>query len=74
MPKPAADAAKLTKWLGYVKTEAELFDAVSRKLAHGQKATAQKMVVRLVSNANKANNQVLEFGFRYCRLQPSKFL
>src|SRR6478735_3706357 len=25
VPAPAADAAKLTKWLGYVKTEADLF-------------------------------------------------
>lgn len=74
VPKPPADAATLTKWLGYVKTEIQLFESISRKLAKGDVNAAQKMVVRLVSNARQANNQVIEFEFRYCRFQPSKFL
>lgn len=72
--KPPADAAKLTKWLDYVKTEAELFEAVSRKLAHGEKTAAQKMVVRLVSNAKKTNNLVLSFNFRYCVFDVAKYI
>lgn len=72
--KPAADAAKLTKWLRSVKTEAQLFEEVAAKLAKGQKGAAQKMVVRLVNNANHANNEVLIFEFHYCRFQPSKFI
>lgn len=72
--KPADDAAKLTQWLAGVKTEAELFEAVSRKLAHGEKTAAQKMVVRLVSNAKKTNNLVLSFNFRYCVFEVSKYL
>lgn len=74
VPKPAEDSARLTKWLGYVKTEAQLFEAVSTKLKKGEVTAAQKMVVRLVSNARQANNQVLDYEFRYCRLQPSKFI
>lgn len=74
VPQPPADAARLTKWLGYVKTEVALFEAVSRKLAKGEETAAQKMVVRLISNARQANNQVLDFEFRYCRFQPSKFI
>jgi hypothetical protein len=74
VPKPPEDAARLTKWLGYVKTEVQLFEAVGRKLAKGESTSAQKMVVRLVSNARQANNQVLDFEFRYCRFQPSKFI
>ena len=74
VPQPPADAARLTKWLGYVKTEVQLFEAVGRKLANGESTAAQKMVVRLVSNARQANNQVLDFEFRYCRFQPSKFI
>jgi glucose-6-phosphate 1-dehydrogenase len=74
IPKPAEDTAKLTKWLRYVKTEANLFEAIARKLKKDQVTAAQKMVVRLVSNARQANNQVLEFEFRYCRFQPSKFI
>jgi hypothetical protein len=72
--KPTEDAASLTKWLGYVKTEVQLFETISRKLAKDEVTSAQKMVVRLVSNARQANNQVLDFEFRYCRFQPSKFI
>jgi hypothetical protein len=74
VPKPAADEARLTKWLLYVKKEADLFEAVARKLAKGEETGAQKMVVRLISNARQANNLVLDFEFRYCRFQPSKFI
>ncbi|HET9199322.1 MAG TPA: hypothetical protein VFN92_13840 [Solirubrobacterales bacterium] len=74
VPKPAEDSAKLTKWLGYVKTEAQLFESISTKLKKDEVTAAQKMVVRLVSNARQANNQVLDYEFRYCRFQPSKFI
>jgi hypothetical protein len=74
VPKPAADAARLTKWLGYVKTEVTLFEAVARKLANGEATAAQTMVVRLINNAKQANNQVLDYEFDYCRFETSKFV
>jgi hypothetical protein len=74
VPKPPADTARLTKWLGYVKTEIELFEGLARKLAADQEGPASRMVVRLQSTARQANNQVLEFGFRYCKFQPAKFI
>ncbi|HET7589866.1 MAG TPA: hypothetical protein VFK14_06740 [Solirubrobacterales bacterium] len=74
VPKPAEDTARLTRWLKGVKAEAGLFEATSRKLAKGEKNAAQKMIVRLQSNATKTNNQVLDYEFRYCRLQPNKFI
>jgi len=74
VPKPEADAALLTRWLDKVKREVELFEAVARKLSKDEKNAAQRMVVRLISNARQANNLVLEFEFRYCRFQPSKFV
>lgn len=74
VPKPPADATRLTKWLGKVKTEIELFEAVARKLANDEATSAQKMVVRLVSNARQTNNLVLDYEFRYCKFQPSKFI
>jgi hypothetical protein len=74
VPKPSEDATRLTKWLGYVKTEVDLFEAVARKLAKGEATSAQRMVVRLINNAKQANNQVLDYEFRYCRFQPSKFI
>jgi hypothetical protein len=73
VPQPTADEAKLAKWLGYVKTEADLFQQAANKLAANQKTAAQAMVVRLTHNANLANNQVLGFEFEYCRFEPSKF-
>jgi hypothetical protein len=74
VPKPPEDAAQLTKWLGYAKTEAQLFESIAAKLRKSEATAAQKMVVRLVSTARQANNQVLDYEFRYCRFQPSKFI
>jgi hypothetical protein len=73
VPKPAADSARLTKWLGYIKTEIELFEKVSKKLKAGDKRGAQRMAIILTSTANKANNTVLPFEFKYCRVEPSQF-
>jgi uncharacterized protein with FMN-binding domain len=74
VPKPPEDSAQLTKWLGYAKTEAQLFESIATKLKKSEATAAQKMVVRLVSTARQANNQVLDYEFRYCRFQPSKFI
>lgn len=73
VPQPPADAAKLGKWLSYVKTEADLFESAASALKAGNKTKAQTFVIKLTHNANLANNQVLSFGFRYCKLEPSKF-
>lgn len=74
VPKPAADNARLTKWLGYVKTEIELFEKVSKKLKAGDKHGAQRMALQLTSTVNKANNTVLAYEFNYCRVQTSQFI
>jgi hypothetical protein len=71
--KPTEDAARLTKWLKGIKTEVELLEAAGRKLASGEKNAALRMVIRLKSNANKTNNLVLDYEFRYCRINPSEF-
>jgi hypothetical protein len=73
VPQPPADASRLAKWLGKVSNEASLFDQVATKLKAGDKATAQHLVVKLTTEANAANNVVLPFQFRYCRLEPSRF-
>jgi len=73
LPQPTADEARLGKWLGYLKIEAELFERAGRKLKAGDKAGAEHVFAKLTPNANKANNQVLPFEFRYCRLEPQKF-
>lgn len=74
VPKPAADSGRLTKWLGLIKTEVELFENVSKKLKSGDKRGAQRMALQLTTTVNKANNTVLAYEFRYCRVQTSQFL
>jgi ribosomal protein S20 len=71
--QPAEDAAKLTKWLGLVKKESELFNSGGKALKAGNKKKAQKFVNQLNSNANQANSTVLAFGFKYCKFEPSKY-
>jgi hypothetical protein len=71
--KPSADEARLTTWLGYVKTEAGLFTQAGKALKAGNKHKAQKLVNKLTQNANKANATVLAFNFHYCRFEPSKY-
>lgn len=71
--QPTADEARLTKWFALVKVEAELFGSAGKKLKAGDKAGAEKIVTKLTQNANKANVEVLPFGFRYCRFEPAKF-
>jgi hypothetical protein len=73
VPRPAADSAKLGKWLADVGLEANLFEAIAAKLRAGNKGSAEHLVVKLTSNANKANNVVLAFEFEYCRFEPSRF-
>src|SRR5215218_572351 len=74
VPTPAADTARLGKWLKGVKSEVELLEAAGRKLAKGERTGASKMVIRLRSNALKTNNLVLSYEFHYCKFEPQKFI
>lgn len=74
VPQPSADSSRLTKWLGLVKTEIELFERVSMKLKVGDAHSAQRMALLLTSTVNRANNTVLPYEFNYCRVQTSQFL
>lgn len=72
LPQPSADEARLAKWFSYLKLEAELFAAAGKKLKAGDKPGAEHVFTKLSSNINKANLQVLPFGFNYCRLNAAK--
>jgi hypothetical protein len=73
VPQPTADKATLTKWLKYIEEEESFFTKIAQKLKAGDKNGATAMQVRLSHTANQANNQVLAFEFKYCRVEPSKF-
>ncbi len=73
VPQPAADQAKLGKWLKNIEEEEGFFLQIAKKLKAGDKNGATAMQIRLSHTANVANNQVLAFEFRYCKVEPSKF-
>ncbi|HYJ22010.1 MAG TPA: hypothetical protein VEW07_08320 [Solirubrobacterales bacterium] len=73
VPRPAADEARLAKWIGYLETESSLLGGIGRALAQEDKAKAQLYSVRLNRNSNLANNTVLAFAFEYCRIDPARF-
>lgn len=73
IPRPLADQARLSRWLGFVSAEVELLKKTSRYLAAGKKGAAEGMVVRLKGVASRANNAVFAFEFNYCRFDPARF-
>jgi hypothetical protein len=74
LPQPAEDAAKLTKWIGYLKKEKTYLQQIGQALGAKDKFHAQKLAVQLNRNNNKANNTVISFGFHECRIESSRFL
>ena len=75
VPQPEADAAKLTKWIGYLKQREDLPAADRQQaLKAKDKYHAQKLAVELNKNNNKANNTVISFGFKECRIDSSRFI
>jgi GH24 family phage-related lysozyme (muramidase) len=73
VPQPPADKARLAKWFKNIGEEEGFFVQIAKKLKAGDKNGATAMQIRLSHTANVANNQVLAFEFKYCRVDPSKF-
>lgn len=74
VPKPGADEARLSKWFDYLKREKRLLQLIGRSLKAGNKYAAQKFAVNLNRNNNRANNTVISFGFKECRIDSSRFI
>jgi hypothetical protein len=73
VPRPVADKARLSKWLGYIKAEVGLFETTARELKAGNQIAAERTAVLLTREAEQANNEVVGFEFDYCHGEPSKF-
>lgn len=73
VPKPKADATRLSKWLSYVKTEVELLRKVSKALKAGEPNRARTFVAKLTHNANLANSQIVIFDFHSCMFKLSQY-
>jgi hypothetical protein len=73
MPRPPADAPKLTKWFGYLKRQESYLRRITAQLRHGRAIEAQRLTARFIHSGNLANNVVLAFGFRYCSFKFSRY-
>lgn len=73
VPRPTADATRLSKWLSYVSTEVELLDSVSKALRAGEPNKARTYVAKLTHNANLANSQIVIFDLNSCMFKPAQY-
>ena len=69
----AVDAAKLSKWFGYLKNQEGYLEQITAKLRAGQAIKAQRLTSRFIHNGNLANNTVLAFGFDSCSFKFSRY-
>jgi hypothetical protein len=73
VPRPAADAAKLSRWFGYLKAQESYLKQITVQLEGGREIKAQRLTARFIHNGNLANNVVLAFGFNYCNFKFSRY-
>lgn len=71
--RPPADAAKLSRWFGYLKNQHSYLQQITVKLRAGQGIKASRLISRFIHNGNLANNVVLAFGFNYCSFKFSRY-
>lgn len=74
VPRPVADAPRLGKWFGYLKRERIFLLKVGKALKAGKRGLAQNLAVKLNKNNDRANDTVILFGFKQCRIESSRFV
>ncbi len=74
VPQPSEAAAKLTKWIGYLKNEKQFLQLIGKALKSNDKGKAQKLAVKLNDNNTDANNVVINFEFKECKIDSSRFI
>jgi hypothetical protein len=74
VPRPQEYAAKLERWIGYLRSEKTLLRKIGKALKGRNKFQAQKLAVDLNKNNNKANSTVISFPFKECRIDSSRFI
>jgi hypothetical protein len=73
VPQPVADEAKLGKWLAGIEGQVSLMKGIAATLRKGETGKASSLSVKLTNRASSANNLVIPFDFRYCRIDPSQY-
>ena len=73
VPRPAADAATLTRWFAALGREQVYLGRIVSTLRAEDVASFQRASADFIHEGNKANNIVVSFGFNYCAFKPSRF-
>ncbi|HEY7256852.1 MAG TPA: hypothetical protein VH476_09230 [Solirubrobacterales bacterium] len=73
VPRPAADAKRLSEWLALISKQADLLRNAGKALIAGDRHRAGALVTQLSNGARRANALVVSFEFRDCRLDPSRY-
>jgi hypothetical protein len=73
VPRPAADAAKLETWFGFLNEQEAYLKKIAADLRAGHTIASQGDTARFVHNGNLANRTVLAFGFHYCSFELTRF-
>ena len=74
VPRPVEYEVKLSKWIGYLKSEKTYLQQIGAALKAEEKFRAQKLAVKLNRNNNQANSTVISFPFKECRIDSSRFI
>jgi hypothetical protein len=73
VPRPPADAKRLSEWLGQIANQADLLTKAGRALIAGNRHRAGALVTQASNGARRANALVVSFEFRDCRLDASRY-
>jgi hypothetical protein len=73
VPRPPADAKRLSEWLALLSKQADLLQRAGKALIAGDRHRAGGLVTQLSNGARKANALVVSFEFRDCRLDASRY-
>jgi hypothetical protein len=73
VPRPAADKERLSRWLGHARRGAALLRRIGGLLRDDRRPQAERLATRLLSEAKRANAEVVGFNFNFCRLNPARF-
>jgi hypothetical protein len=73
VPAPPADAARLAKWLKYLRIVKGRMYKLGRYLEDEERLRATHEQIALEHSSNAANNVSFVFRFHYCKLSRSRF-
>jgi hypothetical protein len=73
VPRPAEDDVRLTRWIEHLRIVQKNLGNLGRALKRVDKIKAAHEAIRVERSGNAANNVGFAFGFRYCRITPSRF-